>query len=363
MKLKTLCFILVSLCSTALLAVELDKNFIVLATSDQQLISYKYSCDKERLMTFKWAVENPGIVQIHSVDSNTVLIKPIAVGDTNLYLISESNPAVNDKCRILINEDGVVKILAIGNSFSEDAIENNLYDLALAENIPTTIANMYIAGCTIERHRQNIDNNSAAYRYREIGEGGIMTETRDKSIDQALKEKKWDFISLQQASGYSGQYATYCEDLAVILSHLKNHTLNSSVKYMIHATWAYAKNSSHAHFAFYNNSQEEMYEAIVNATSRAKYAHKIDLLIPSGTAIQNARSTTIDPYNDLCRDGYHLNETFGRFTAACTWFYTIFGVDVRNNSYKPKNITTQESIISKKAAYTAVSNPFFQTKL
>lgn len=42
------------------------------------------------------------------------------------------------------DDDGVVKVLAIGDSFSEDAIENYLYDLASAENISMVIGNLYI---------------------------------------------------------------------------------------------------------------------------------------------------------------------------------------------------------------------------
>ena len=41
-----------------------------------------------------------------------------------------------------------VRILAIGNSFSQDAVEQNLHELAAAEGIPTIIGNMYIGGCT-----------------------------------------------------------------------------------------------------------------------------------------------------------------------------------------------------------------------
>lgn len=42
------------------------------------------------------------------------------------------------------NAAKVVKILAIGNSFSEDAIEQNLHELADADGVKTIIANLYI---------------------------------------------------------------------------------------------------------------------------------------------------------------------------------------------------------------------------
>lgn len=41
-----------------------------------------------------------------------------------------------------------VRILAIGNSFSRDAIEQNLHELALADGDTAIVGNMYIGGCT-----------------------------------------------------------------------------------------------------------------------------------------------------------------------------------------------------------------------
>ena len=45
-----------------------------------------------------------------------------------------------------------VKILAIGNSFSEDAIEQNLNELASAAEYSTIIGNLFSPGGSLERH-------------------------------------------------------------------------------------------------------------------------------------------------------------------------------------------------------------------
>ena len=44
--------------------------------------------------------------------------------------------------------DGVIRILAIGNSFSQDAVEQYLYELFDAAGIKVIIGNMYI-GCLL----------------------------------------------------------------------------------------------------------------------------------------------------------------------------------------------------------------------
>ena len=62
-----------------------------------------------------------------------------------------------------------IKILAIGNSFSQDAVEQYLYELADSEGIPVIIGNMYIGGCSLERHVKNTRSNDSVYAYRKIG--------------------------------------------------------------------------------------------------------------------------------------------------------------------------------------------------
>ena len=50
----------------------------------------------------------------------------------------------------------IYKILVIGNSFGEDAT-HFLHDLALTRGINTKVVNLYIGGCSLERHWRNIE--------------------------------------------------------------------------------------------------------------------------------------------------------------------------------------------------------------
>ncbi|HEY5563009.1 MAG TPA: DUF4886 domain-containing protein [Clostridiaceae bacterium] len=61
-----------------------------------------------------------------------------------------------------------VKILAIGNSFSQDAT-HYLHQIAMAGGIDTKVVNLYIGGCSIERHWQNIEQNAKLYLYERDG--------------------------------------------------------------------------------------------------------------------------------------------------------------------------------------------------
>ena len=52
-------------------------------------------------------------------------------------------------------DERVVKILSIGNSFSEDAVEQHLHEIAEAAGVKVIIGNMYIGGCSLQKHLAN----------------------------------------------------------------------------------------------------------------------------------------------------------------------------------------------------------------
>ena len=253
------------------------------------------------------------------------------------------------------DKDGIIKVLAIGNSFSMDAIENYLYELAAAENIPMVIGNLYRGGASLEQHWNHAQNNLAAYEYRKIEIDGSKTNTPETSIETAVLDEDWDYISFQQVSGNSGNYKTFLTPLPALMEYVKERSTNPNVEYILHQTWAYAKSSNHKHFPNYGSDQETMYSAIVNTLRKAKVNFSFDVLIPAGTAIQNGRNTVIGDH--FTRDGYHLDFGIGRYTAACTWFEALTDINVVGNSFIPDGLSTVEADIAQRAAHAAVLNP------
>lgn len=252
-------------------------------------------------------------------------------------------------------QEKVIKILAIGNSFSEDGIENYLYDLAKAANKKIIVGNMYIAGAPIELHVKNFKDNKSTYSYRKVGLDGIKKTTKDVSIAEAIKDEDWDYISLQQASPTSGKYEVIIKDLPTLTANV-NSIKPSKAKLVYHQTWAYQQDSEHKGFANYHNNQFEMYKEIVDATRQIDKSKEFNMVIPAGTAVQNGRSSSIGDH--YTRDGYHLNLDYGRFTAACTWYEKLFNLDVRKNPYKPEKVTDLQAKIAKEAAHKAVKRPW-----
>ena len=258
------------------------------------------------------------------------------------------------------NKQGVLRILAIGNSFSEDALENYLYELAKAENKQIIIGNMYIGGASIELHVNNSKANKAVYSYRKVGLDGKKVTTKDVSIEKAIKDEPWDYISLQQASPLSGQYEVIMKGLPSLIEYV-NKQKAAHTKLVYHSTWAYQKDSNHKGFANYNNDQYKMYSQIVDVSRKIRKNKAFTFVTPAGTAIQNARTSSIG--DRFTRDGYHLELTYGRFTAACTWFEKLYGLDVRKNSFKPASISDLQAKIAKEAAHQAVRRPYKISKI
>lgn len=257
-------------------------------------------------------------------------------------------------------DDGILKILAIGNSFSEDGIENYLFELAQTSNKQIVIGNMYIGGASLQLHVKNANSDKPSYSYRKIALDGHKKTTKNISISQAIKDENWDYISLQQASPMSGQYDVIMQDLPQLLTYAKTIALPTT-QYIYHQTWAYQKDSSHKGFANYDRDQGNMYNAISNATRKINKSKEFAFIVPAGTAIQNARTSSIG--DTFTRDGYHLNLDYGRFAAACTWYEMLFQLDVRKNTYKPQQVTELQSKITKASAHKAVKKPYKISKV
>ena len=234
-------------------------------------------------------------------------------------------------------------ILAIGNSFSEDA---TAYLQAVCENmgISVHVVNLYIGGCSLERHWSNIEQNEAAYQYQE---DGVITD-KYVSISEILQSKPWDFIVTQQASHDSGWLDTYEPFSKLLFDYLKKEVPGAQL--CVQQTWAYETDSDHGAFMRYHRDQQEMYER-----SRTCYHTIADrygvTLIPCGDVIQNIRKhqefNVAQGGRSICRDGFHMHYLYGRYALACTWAKILLNAPVNECTYTPKCGYTEEPVDDK----------------
>lgn len=335
--------------------VKIDRSSLSLRTGQTAVITPSFYSDEVRDRGFTWTSDNPEIAHIEDNGDLSVTVTAVTEGRTNVRIVADNNE-ISATCEVIVsNRDGVIRVLGIGNSFTEDATQNYLYELATTAGQQVVVAHLYIGGTSLEDHLYNAVNNLARYEYRKINVDGTYTNTTGKTIAEVVAAERWDYISFQQQSALSGVFDSYNQSLPGLVEYVKSHATNPSVNYMMHQTWAYAQNFTGTGFANYGNDQMQMYNAIVDAVSRAASLVDISIIIPVGTAIQNGRTSVVG--DNFCRDGYHLDLGIGRFTAACTWFEEIFGINVVNNSYKPDGLSDYNAEIAKHAAHLAVLKP------
>ena len=236
-----------------------------------------------------------------------------------------------------------MKLLSIGNSFSQDA-QRWLHDVAELNGFELETVNLYIGGCSLETHWENVLHNNAFY---DLEQNGISTG-RKISIFDALHMENWDVITVQQVSQLSGipeSYEPYLENLA---AYVREHCPNA--KLYFHQTWAYEIDSDHGGFALYHNAQKEMFERIVDTTTQMAKCIDAEIL-PVGPAVQYIRETVpeFDYKNgglSLCRDGFHLSFEYGRYIAAVTWLRVLSGKPVTVDHFADFDADKTEKIVA-----------------
>lgn len=252
-----------------------------------------------------------------------------------------------------------IRILAIGNSFSDDSMWY-LYDLLKQAGYDQVkLANLYIGSCTLQNHAYNINSGAQVYTYR-VNDAGKWIDHESFSSADAVASDSWDIITLQQASGSSGLQDTYQPHVDTIVSKVKE--LCPGAELVWHMTWAYQEDSTHPEFYKYGHDQMAMYDSIVSAVKENILADEdFVMVISTGTAIQNLRTGI---YGDtVTRDGFHLAYDSGRLAAAMMWLKSLTGCDLGPIIWTPSAYAyTPVQIASiKEAVDNAYKNPFHVT--
>ena len=266
------------------------------------------------------------------------------------------------------NKDKSFHVLTLGNSFSRNSMYY-LYDIARACGYTDIkIGYLYYGGCTLRSHwdwanQTEVDSSSektgeANYSYWENSDGTwkeinqLGTSTAAKSADIiGDTTKEWDYVMLQQASELAGidKYndgtATFEPYIDNLVKYVKKLAPNAKIGYNM--VWSDQKDSVRLvneenengknYYSYYVakkylNSEGVydplvMYNAIADMT-KTHVAGKVDFVIPTGTAVQNLRTSYIG--DNLTNEGYHLNDGVGQFVAGLTYFAKLSELDLND---------------------------------
>ena len=120
--------------------------------------------------------------------------------------------------------------------------------------------------------------------------------------------------------------------------------------------------------------QAGMYKVITDFAQAAMRDCDIDGIIPTGTMLQNLRTTSLNNDLGLTRDGYHMDYGLSRYAASCTVFESIItpltNITLDNNTYRYPDsgegktpVTDANAPIAIQAARNAISTPFAVTDM
>ena len=171
-----------------------------------------------------------------------------------------------------------MNILAIGNSFSRDATRY-LHQIARKGETPVSVANLYIGGCTLDRHFRNLLADSRDYV---LDYNGMSTEFC-VSIKDALLNREWDVVTVQQASGPSIDPDSYYPYINALTDYVRQCA--PKAKIIVHQTWAYEQGSAKLENVGYTD-HKTMFIDIQKAYALAAERIGAVGIIPSGQLFQ-----------------------------------------------------------------------------
>jgi hypothetical protein len=280
---------------------------------------------------------------------------------------------------------GAVKLLTIGNSFSANATKY-LPALAQAGGHKLIHKPIVVGGAPLELHAKKFQVNE-----RDPADpAGLYTGGR--SLKQMLRDDRWDYVTIQQASIKSHDIATYRPFAQELQSYIQNHA--PQAKLLVHQTWEYR--SDDPRFAVKTPkagelaTQDAMYRGLTSAyqtitqelgarripvgdafhaaDTDPKWGYQPDTKFDFKNAMPPAlpdQSHSLhagwtwrkekDGSMKLGMDGHHANAA-GQYLGACVWYEVLFGESVVGNSFVPPGVDRAYAKFLQETAHAAVKN-------
>lgn len=269
-----------------------------------------------------------------------------------------------------------LKLLTIGNSFSNDAL-GFLPDIAKAGDKELIVGRASLGGCSLERHANHL---------RQAEEGDPKGKPYGgRSLPEILASQPWDIVTIQQWSQLSFKPETFQPHADELIAAIRKYAPTAEI--VVHQTWAYRED--HPWFKKDDGfTPAKMYEG-----ARDTYKNFADgkgfRVLPVGDAMNLARQTARwtyvpDPAFDfknppegqlpdqrtslntgwqwkknkdgkpvLSLDAIHCN-TAGRYLAGSVWYQVLFNTDTIPAGFTPNGLTAEDAADLRAHALAAV---------
>lgn len=213
---------------------------------------------------------------------------------------------------------GRLRVLAVGNSYTYDGtayIQEIMNETGVNDD-DYCVYVMTDAGASLNDWNNCYMNGTV--RPMSLVAGRCRMPVSMGTMEDIFAQE-WDVIVFQQVSTNADDYFSYLPALKKLTDAARRHCTNKQMVFAWHLVHSYA-NCYEWNFS----KGKERWERISLAAQCVMAYDGIDLIIPMGTAIQNARETSLNTEHDLTRDGTHLAFGVGRYVAACAWVQALF---------------------------------------
>lgn len=278
-----------------------------------------------------------------------------------------------------------LRILFIGNSFTKDAVEH-LPKMVSAADIPTLkMVHLYYGGHTIPEYADGYATKSDYTCYKYNPGTSLWLSYTGYNIQQIVKSDTWDIVCLQEHTGNScGWIWSDTEKNAIqgLIADIRADQSGHTPKFVYIMSQAYFNMDKigTAQRPYKNfTTQDEMFDVIVAQARKVLDQTDVEQIIPTGTVLQNLRTSPLNNEMDLTRDGYHMDYGLSRYAAACAVFESIIspsfdGKKLDGNSFRynvsstadgtyTTPVTDDNQPVALQAARYALATPFAVTDM
>lgn len=342
------------------------------------LVAAEYAdCELVQVATAPWSsATNSAVINFKTAPTKGNKVKFMYLAD------------LESLCPLYVAEEVTVTdqilVLAIGNSFSQDAMYE-LKNIAAADGVDIDAYNCYVGGRPLQDHYDSWNAGTVDYTIQPNGDGTGKEKTSSKELVSA---KDWNYIILQGTTHASKGVGskdtalwtgdgTIWETMAADIA-----ALQPAATRLVHGTWApyetasaafdsgvYADGTPDSRGA-YTAAVLDRYEIAANkfSTTEGEYlptAVAVDYLIrhygfaevegtidANGYAWSNASNVKSVYRDSTC----HLTGNVGRVLAGLVWYEMITGTPATENNYTRATLTDAEMTMIKEAAHYACEN-------
>lgn len=280
-------------------------------------------------------------------------------------------------------DDGILSILFIGNSFTMDSV-THLPGMIQAAGIKDIhMVHMYYGGRLISQYYSGWDTSADYTRYECLPGESRWTTTKGLSLKTVAEEHEWDVVVIQEHTGNKCAWEWNSTALGNISGLLQCVRASQEKEPEFHyilsqAYWDMSKIAKASQSSATWTDHVGMWNVVSAFGKSAMETFRFKSVISTGAMLENLRTSSLNNGMGLTRDGYHMDNGLARYGASCVVFETIvsprYGITLDSNSYRydvtnttsgkyTTPVTDASAPLAVQAARYAMADPYRITDL